>query len=49
METLPLFPIDDLYIVPTVVEPEPEDEPEPEPACAVLPGQLDLFTGEVAA
>jgi hypothetical protein len=47
METLPLFPIDDLYVAPTVVEPEPEDEPEP--ACTVLPGQLDLFTGEVAA
>lgn len=42
METLPLFPADDLYVAPATVEPESEPEDGTAP-CGEIPGQLDLF------
>jgi hypothetical protein len=46
VETFELFPVYDLYVAPAAVEPEAEEAVEP---VTVIPGQLDLFTGEVAA
>jgi hypothetical protein len=49
MDTLPLFPVHHLTVVPAAPLVEPEPAEEPSATVTAIPGQLDLFTGEETA